>query len=269
MTQENANWIMKFGTIMVAFLALIQPWLIFLFKKYLRPGSIEFDQSGNIEIGFSSYASTIGVNGTFRSIGKDMYVKKMELILTKKKDSSIHKLDWAVFRDTKLHFDDDLKSNFELPYGFQLSTNSPQRLNIQFHDLVQQDDLRPTTDNLSNEWISHLENEYSYEQRQDGSDTMNKIDQIYQPFKIAPVMVDTYGIILEKFYWEEGKYNLELKIYTANSKKAFNGNWEFTITDEQKRLLKNNTIILQDFICGRNIDKWNFAYSNYEEIASA
>lgn len=134
MTQiSESTFIEKFGALIIAVLALIQPWIIAIWRKYFKPGRIDFFKTGKLEIGFSSFASTIGINGTLKGLNKDMYISNIHLNLVKKKDSSQHRFEWSIFRDTKLKLSGNKDMEVELPYGIMLSTNSPQRINIQFH----------------------------------------------------------------------------------------------------------------------------------------
>ena len=51
--------ISKYGTFITAVIALIQPWIIYLWKKFFRRSKIEIFPTGLIEIGFSQFGPTI------------------------------------------------------------------------------------------------------------------------------------------------------------------------------------------------------------------
>ena len=53
---DNMTFLEKFGALIVAIIALIQPWTILLWKKFIKQGKVEFFETGNLEIGFSSFA---------------------------------------------------------------------------------------------------------------------------------------------------------------------------------------------------------------------
>ena len=58
------------GSLIIATVALVQPWMIALWKRFVRPGTIDIHETGTIEIGYSSFGPTIGLRGTLREIGR-------------------------------------------------------------------------------------------------------------------------------------------------------------------------------------------------------
>jgi hypothetical protein len=264
MTNEM-TFIEKFGALIIALVALIQPWIIYLWKKLIKPGKVDFFETGNIEIGFGSFASTIGINGTLRSLDKDFYISSINLELTKIKDSSRHKFDWAVFRDTKLSISDDKTTDLELPYGFLLTTKSPQRVNIQFHDRKQQEDIKPIFDNLSINWQDFLNDRLPYDKRRLLPNPENEVYKIFEEFTKTPVNTDAFTRINREFYWGKGDYCLQMKINTSVPDKIFEKDYKFTMTEEGLKLLSYNILTLQDLACNQSRFNWNFAFANFKK----
>lgn len=201
---NEMTFIEKFGALTIALIALIQPWIIYLWKKIIKPGTVNFFETGNIEVGFSSFASTIGINGTLRSLDKDFYISSIKLELTKTKDSSKHKFDWAVFRDTKLSLSENKATEVELPYGFLLTTKSPQRVNIQFHDRNQQESIRSIFDNISMNWQAFLNERLPFEKRRLLPNPQNEVFQVFDEFTKTTQNTDAYTKLNREFYWEKG-----------------------------------------------------------------
>jgi len=71
----------KYGTLIVAIIALIQPWVVYLWKKFVRKGEIKLYPTGSIEVGYSSYGPTIGLHGTFRCLNQDGSLAQLVLKL--------------------------------------------------------------------------------------------------------------------------------------------------------------------------------------------
>lgn len=68
------DFLKSWGTLIVAAVALIQPWLIAAWKKFLRRQKIEVYEAGTMEIGFSTFGPTIGLQGAVRAINRDAFV---------------------------------------------------------------------------------------------------------------------------------------------------------------------------------------------------
>ena len=56
------------GTLIIALFALIQPWIRAIWKKLSWQQEVDVFETGSIEIGFSSYGPTVGLQGTLRSV---------------------------------------------------------------------------------------------------------------------------------------------------------------------------------------------------------
>lgn len=257
------TFIEKFGALIIAVIALIQPWFISIWKKYFKSGKIEFFKTGKLEIGFNSFASTIGINGTLRGINKDLYISKIHLELTKKKDSSKHYFDWAIFRDTKLKISGNKDIEVELPYGILLSTNSPQRINIQFHDLIQQGIISLPYEEMIAHWDAFLNSKFPIQERTFSDDDLPRIVSIYQEFTKTKEQTDTYTRIIRELYWEESDYQLTFIIETSNPIKRFLYNFEFHLTDAECEKLRLNVVNLMSYGCDQLRYDWNFVYPNY------
>jgi hypothetical protein len=257
------NDIIDLGALIIALLALLQPWIIYLWKKYIRPGSVFFFETGTIEVGFSNYASTIGISGTLRAIDKDFYISGIKLELTKTKDSSKHYFDWAVFRDTKISLEGNGPTNVELPYGMLLSTSSPQRLNIQFHDRKQQEHIKTIYDNLAQHWQNYLDVNLPYEKRRNLSNNSDEIYNIFEKFITTKDASNAYKNFNREFYWESGNYQLIIKVHTARPNKTFIKQYNFDLSEDDYNKLNLNVVTLTNYACEQNRYNFNFAYVNY------
>lgn len=262
---ENMTFIEKFGALILAVIALMQPWILFLWKKFIKQGKVKFFETGNLEIGFSSFASTVGINGTLRAIDKDFYVSGISLELTKEKDSSKHYFDWAVFRDTKLSLSGKNDRDVELPYGILLTTQSPQRVNIQFHDRKQQEEMRPIYDKLSLNWQNYLDGLFPYEKRRLSQNLENEIYILFDEFTKTTDSSNAYIELNREFYWEKGNYSLHLNIQTSQPDKLFFKTFNFSLTDEECKYIRYNVITLDDLACGQSRFPWQFAYPNFKK----
>src|SRR5438552_10322360 len=90
------------GSLIVAVVALIQPWVIALWRRFFRPGTIDIHETGTIEVGYSGFGPTIGLRGTLRAVHRDQFVRDIQVAIAKVKDGSKHSFEWVVFRAEKL-----------------------------------------------------------------------------------------------------------------------------------------------------------------------
>lgn len=252
---QDKNFIQSYGTMIIAIVALIQPWIIALWKKLYRKSQIHFEEIGNIEIGFNSFASNIGLNGMLRSSNKDFYISRMFINLKKIKDSSEHQFEWNLFRDVKFSLDNENITQFELPYGLNIQPQEPKKVSIQFKDSSQVEYLLGPYNSLSNEWLDFFEEKKE----------LLTEEEIYEEFKNKPVLVNNYTKINREFYWEAGKYEMTLNIQTAPSDKITKIKYTFSLTEEQCDSLRLNTVKLCELACNQEIGLWNFAYVAYEK----
>jgi hypothetical protein len=265
MTQlQEQTFIEKFGALIIAIIALVQPWVFAIWKRYFKPGRIDFFKTGKLEIGFSSFASTIGINGTLKGYNKDLFISNIHLHLVKKKDSSQHRFEWSIFRDTKLKLSGNKDMEVELPYGIMLSVKSPQRINIQFHDLGQQEILSIPYDEMRKNWNDFLESNFPIQERTNSQEDAQKIFAIYQEFYKTKEQTEIYTRLNREIYWEESDYLLEMIIETSNPIKQFANDFKFHLTDAECDILRLNVINLIDYCCGQTRFDWNFVYTNYK-----
>ena len=70
--------ISNIGPWIISGLALIQVWIVALWKKFRKP-VVEIHQSGAIEIGYGSFGPSIGILGTLRTLHKDVFVRNIQV----------------------------------------------------------------------------------------------------------------------------------------------------------------------------------------------
>lgn len=252
----------QYGTLIVAIIALIQPWLLYLWKKFVRKGEIEIYPTGSIEVGYSSYGPTIGLHGTFRCLNQDVFVSSINLDIVKQKDNSTHSFDWGVFRSQKLTHKGE-EAEFELPYGFMLSTLQPKRYNVAFFDTRTRNEMLDKIQKLKEEWIKILSNEVREKGIPDET-TISK--KYYDEFSKSQLHVETYTNLDRLCYWENGKYDLILKVYSSKPNRVFEKRWEFSLREEEVKAIRLNALkILQDTCGVKSYGLYNFANTKYEE----
>ena len=118
------------ATAVIALVALLRPDIERLFQR--RRAVIDVHSAGRLEVGFSNFGPTLGLQGTMQAINADEFISFSKVIVVSVADNLRHEFQWGVFRPQS--FPGTAQQTFEIASGFLLSVASPRRFNIQFHD---------------------------------------------------------------------------------------------------------------------------------------
>lgn len=267
------EWIKTYGTFILAIYGIIQIWIIALWKKYARKGNLEIYETGAIEIGYSTFGPTIGLNGTLRGFHKDVFAKSIDLLVVREKDKSQHVYRWIAFRPPKIELAGTQPVSMEIPSGFLITSNSPYRFNIVFNDSDLFEEIRIIFNKYFSEWQRVVIEELIKIPPSQGGVFQEEIETqrtiIINNFRHGKTHVDTYTALDRKCYWEPGDYNLTVNVRTAKPDKAFTRNYHFSISEDDSQRLKLNVItILEEpistYLRVQNYP-YNFAYSAYNQ----
>lgn len=266
------EFIRSYGTLILAVYGIVQVWIIALWKKFIRQGKINIYETGNIEIGYSTFGPTIGLNGTLRAMGKDIFVKSMDLLVIREKDKAQHIFKWIAFRPPKIDLAGSQPITMEIPSSFLISSDSPHRFNIIFNDNDLFEDIRPLVNEYIAEWYKVTGQLTKLWTPSLGvipqPNTITLQSELIEKFKKNKIHLDMYQTLDRKCYWDEGDYSLTVNVRTSKPDKVFSNKYEFSITEADSKNLKLNVIpILQEPISSylriQNYP-YNFAYTAYK-----
>ena len=250
------DFLKNFGALIIAILAFIQPWLLWAWKRFIRKGKVSIHETPRIEVGFREAGPSLGIHGTLRGLNRDLFVKHIALHLTKHKDSSQHDLNWGVFRTRQLSGTGEDLGTMEIPFGFLLSTASPWKFNIQFHDWQSQIEMSQARWPLAQEWsraMYALYAEVAASQTPPGQtyseDLKKELADVYNKFRKTQVYSKTYLQLDRICYWEEGEYAVEMAVITSDPDESFVKQWSFHLTAADAEGLRSNVDLVLDFEC--------------------
>lgn len=261
-----------YGTLILAIYGIIQVWFIALWKKYVRKGTINIYETGTIEIGYSTFGPTIGLNGTLRAFNKDIFIKSVDLLVVRKKDKAQHNLNWIAFRPPKIDLAGSQPGSMEIPSGFLVSPDSPHRFNIVFNDNSLFEEIRPLFNEYISEWYKiadHLSKIWSPSL---GAIHQPNLPESYfkliEDFRKSKLHIDMYTALDRKCYWETGDYRLVFNVKTSKPDKVFSNEYGFSITEADAKNLKLNAITMLEEPISNHLRiqnyPYNFAYSTYK-----
>lgn len=255
------NWD-AIGTV-VAFVALIQFWVSWAWKRFLRPGRVEFYESGQLEIGFGSFGAHIGLMGTVRAIHSDQFVRTFDAKVTRLSDTSTHKFNWEVARIS----DGSGNSRVAPALSFMVTQLQPIHINPILVDQINGKAVK--------ELIERFRPLYREAETTLGTDS-NVDDEDGRRLtafsNATTVGSDGQQIIssLERScFWESDTYRLELTVETDQAGKSFTKSWLFVISTSDATGLIGNASKIASASLNQGDEQFYFAYVEFIEDSAA
>lgn len=257
------NW-----TAIVATLALIQPWLFSLYKRAFKKGKVDIYPSGNIEIGFSEFGPTIGIQGTLLATNKDVFINNIQLKIRKLKNNEEHKFDWIAFKPPQINLGHNFPQTIEWPASFIVSTSQPNRYVIVFSDIETLNEIRVLIEGCIKE-TQTLRQKYHYlSWPKEGTVVGVGHEDVLREYRNSQAYQKAYDVINRFLYWEKGDCELTIIVNTDKPRKVFRSLYKFSLTDQDFESLRLNviSIIQNPFRLAFQQNPWiyYFAYTSYK-----
>lgn len=256
----------------VAFAALIQPWIIGVWQRFFRRGYVDIHETATIEIGFSAFGATIGLMGTLRSLRHDMFVQSASLTLSKVEDSTSRRFEWGLFRKPKTVVGpaavQSAEVALEAPFSFMIATIQPYQYNIIFLDVVVLQQVQSLLENFRQAWLKYLIQETDLDIQAPASDpnaqqrVMQKLRRAHQKFSSTQQYRETFDSLNQLYYWEPETYKLVLDVRTARPDRTFTKTWSFTLLDNDVSNLRNNVTSVLEDIAGVPITAGTYLFAS-------
>jgi hypothetical protein len=256
----------------VAFLALVQPWFIAIWRRFFRRGTIDIYENGRIEIGFSAFGPSIGLMGTLRSRNRDMFVQAATLNLIKRDSRFHHKYEWILFRNPKMVFGTSQSSevSVEAPSSFMILMTQPFRYNIAFYDVALFQTLQPITEKFKQDFLTYIDQKTDlniHAQALDENAREKLTRQLrfaHNKFRETGTYQNAVNSFAASFYWEAGTYDIELLVHAARPHKTVSKSWSFSLSPAEIENLRSNVPSVFEEIVGLPFTApYGFAYPQY------
>jgi len=268
-TTRTSMSIGQLGPWIISAVALIQVWIIALFRK-LRKSTIAIYESGNIELGYSTFGPTIGLWGTLRALHKDAFVKRIYLQVTRLRDSSTHIFNWRFFRSPTITISQSDPIRLEMVSSFLLTQNDPLKYNIVFVDEAFISENSPKVGHIPAKWMEFRNQKIKELEREHDSAIISTLinnpllnEALFDKFLKQTEAVDAYTILDRAFYWEEGDYKLSIIVECSQPDQSFRKDLNFSLSNKDVESLRLNSIPTLKALC-RLDAVWNFAYPEYK-----
>jgi hypothetical protein len=268
------DFIKTWGTLIVAVIALIQPWILAFYRRFFSLHLVDIYETGNMEIGFSKFGPTLGLHGTLRAVNRDLFIRSMDLKLIRLKDRAEHNYSWGLFRSERLSTTSGQDTTLQICSGFMLTQDSPFSYNIQFWDRDVQEELRTHLEALRTAWTQAFIEAGGQPLLEPGADlaavageVQTATQNLFKTFSHSSHCVQAYNGIQRLCYWEPGRYLLEISVNTSRPDGAHSRSWEFVLSQAEVEALRLNSVKILEEACGQLFGVYNFAYPKYLKSA--
>lgn len=249
----------------IAIAALVQVWIIAAWKKWLIRGKAEFYPSGNLEIGFSAFGSTITLPGSIRAINKDVFITEMRVKIIRLADKAEHTFTWRAFKSNKFVGPQGAHENIELATSFTVSVDSPRPVLVFFASENFGAQYAEQANRLRSAWSAFLQAKQPEFGDQFTALLQDPafVDLQFKEFSNGTSTIDFYTKLNNEFYWQAGDYSLNLEISRAGAA-ALKYDWKLGLTSEDERRLRINAINTMKELCNIKV-VYDFIYKPYSQ----
>lgn len=213
----------------LASIALIQPWIIALWKKFFKPLKVTFIPSAKIKLYYNRSGAYIYLGGVIEAKNRSAIIKDISAKVVRQSDRAELVMDW---------------SSFMVPVFQSIGGNSVTASEIARPFMIAANNLNPVFVEFANA----------------DNQTIDRLNQIYEKLKIESKKIanintsfeqaveqlqtipeyNTYREeLLENFYWKASDYKIELSI-SYNDHSAVIYKYWFSLDQSEVTEFKNN-----------------------------
>jgi hypothetical protein len=250
---EGKNFIQTYGSLILAIYAIIQVWLIALWKKFIWTGKIVIFEMGWIEVGFAGFGPIITLSGTLKAERKDVFVQDINIHITRESDGAKFKLEWLAFKSPQIKLGDPMAMTVEVPSGINVRLDQPMRYSIVFCDKKVQVQINRKLTPVVNEWKQFLLQRRDKIQRALKNPNTTEdalLEQYFTEFlNTSEVTQSALEFHAGTNWLQSGMYNIKMEVKTSSPEKTFSEAWRFSLDDEFSNGLRGNSLATLRELC--------------------
>lgn len=239
MPQETTNGMTTYEIVatVIAILALLQPWIIKLWDRFLRKIRVKFIPTAKIKLYYNRSGAYVYLGGVIESQNKAAVVRDMAVKVIRKQDKAELLLDWSSFVVPVFQsVGGNSVTTSEIARPFKVESGSLYPVFVEFVSINMQENTRLT------EIYSAIATE---------SRTIMQPNYTIEAAKYALANTEIYknfrDELLQNFYWRADDYIIELTI-TYNDTKTMQYRFKFNIDAGEATEFKKN--IEKSLQCG-------------------
>jgi len=240
----------------IALAALVQPWVIALYKRFVLRGRLRVYEVGNIEIGFSSFGPTIGILGSLNASQRDVFVKGAEIVVVREKDQAQAGFRWFVQRPFTWKTE-GVHTEVQPASAIAVKKDSSVNFSTLFTLPGFAEEHAAVAGAFTTAWN---ESELS---KADTQDTAARLVLLSKFSEVSPTPAKLWEQMLGTFFWQPGDYTMTLSVLAEKPTPAFTKRWRFRLSADDTNLLKGNITMIVRTLAGIEAD-FKFAYPQYD-----
>lgn len=261
---ELGTWA-EWASFVIAVVALLQVWIIAIWKRY-RPGRLAIYESGNIEVGFSVFGSTISLRGSLRALHREVFITSAKLHVVRLKDKAESNFNWRLFRPFSVDVSGKEDATVDPVAGFALTPATSFKYHIFFASDAFVAEFQPSADKLRDEWPSffstdlaaHYPEKTATEVKAGSVEFEASLGRYLSTARPAALWAE----LNHSFFWQPGDYSIELRVSGEKLPKLATKSWRFAVTPKDSDSMRLNTIGILRALCSASAS-YNFAYPEY------
>ena len=215
--------------IILAALALVIPFLKWVYDKYIRKLKLNFLASGKLSVFFNKSGAYVSLGGVYEAKNKTAAVKNISAKIQRNSDKAILPLRWStflspVFRQVAGNYE----TSFETAHPFKVEADTLTPVFVEFENSEQ------NSGEIINSIIKPL-----HMKANNDMNTMNLPVQTYDPaYRASTEYKDALIAMNDIFFWKPGDYTVEL--ITEYNHSTFSCYGKFNLTKEDSEKLRAN-----------------------------
>ena len=209
-------------------LSILIPLVQWVWKKWIMTAKVKFYPTGQATLFFNQSGSYIRLNGVLESERKAATIKKLSIVLTRKRDDRKLNLVWSsLISPVNQSMLGSYVQTTEAAHPFRVEADSVACAFVEYGDPSDSSGkkIRKICADLVPLMLQITQN-HSY-------------DEALEAFSRAPEYVDAKNSLLSDFYWEIGKYVVDVSVeYDKRKTKTFC--FDFTVSEQDYNDLRTN-----------------------------
>lgn len=208
--------------------AILIPIIQWAWEKWVVKPILVHLPTGRIMLFFNQSGSYIRIDGTYEAKRKPISVKKIAAVVKHQKDERKLNLTWSSFISP---INQNMVGNYlqttESAHPFRIESNSIQCAFTEFGD---------SFDSFGKTFRSNTAVLFS--KISEIKDTCEDYASAVKIYKNDPEYIAAKDILSREFFWEIGKYDIDIEVVFGKQNKCFS--YTFSVGEYEIEMLKNN-----------------------------
>lgn len=209
-------------------LSILIPLAQWVWKKWIMRAKVKYYPTGQATLFFNQSGSYIRLNGVIESENKAATIKRLSIVLTRKRDDRKLNLVWSsLVSPVNQSMLGNVVQTTEAAHPFRVEADSVACAFVEYSDTSDSSGkkIRKKCADLVPLILQATQN-HSY-------------DEALAVFSRSPEYVDAKNNLMSEFYWEIGKYDIDVSVeYDKRKKKTFS--FEFNVSEQDYNDLHSN-----------------------------